>query len=732
MPLLEAMHHRVPIVAYAATAVPETLGDAGLLLDAKDAYTIATAVHRVVTDAALRAQLVAAGTDRLRDFDIDDVAPQAARRDRARRRDVASGRDRPPVRPDARTGRGRARTPCVARDVLRAAGTPPTCSRPRSTRRGPTAARTSLRDAAAPRRRRRVPDGDRLGRRRRGARPRRADRREPPQPHAHALHRGLAAGRRARRRVGPRAAARARRPGPARHRRLRLQRARPPRVRVHPDDRRPDPVRSRDARRRARRPRAARDRARPPGCSSAASRRTRRSTTSSRRSPRTGGSTTPTRACTSSAAGARTATPARSGASSTRLGLDDAVTLTGGVSRRRARRVLPRRRRVRRVQRARGVLRAVARGDALRRPDRRVRVDGGAGDAGRGGAPARRQGSVHGRGRGRPCRRRHRALRAPARRRGCASRARVRPLAAPDPRSSKPSRRRRHERTRDEARGRHPALRRRDPGRRRDRGATARDPPRAAARASRSRRSPRARSTPTTWADHYPSGDDRGRRRARAPLPGHAAAGPPTSTPRPISSSAAAGASPTPQQREWIDKQGPIAPALIDAIARDRRRRRRVPSVPLPPHRRRPAPRRRPLGPAPGRARRADAAAAAVPPGVRRGRRPRVLERSRTPPGRGALRGGVETRASSSGWASTPGAGDADAARAALGLDDRPYLLCLGRVDDGKGARLLAECFARYKDRRGGTAAARVRGPGRQRAARAPRHRGRRAWSTRT
>jgi L-malate glycosyltransferase len=70
VPLLEAMHHRIPIVAYAATAVPETLGDAGLLLDAKDAYTIATAVQRVVTDAALRDQLVEAGVTRLREFDI--------------------------------------------------------------------------------------------------------------------------------------------------------------------------------------------------------------------------------------------------------------------------------------------------------------------------------------------------------------------------------------------------------------------------------------------------------------------------------------------------------------------------------------------------------------------------------------------------------------------------------------------------------------------------------------
>jgi glycosyltransferase involved in cell wall biosynthesis len=31
---------------------------------------------------------------------------------------------------------------------------------------------------------------------------------------------------------------------------------------------------------------------------------------------------------------------------------------------------------------------------------------------------------------------------------------------------------------------------------------------------------------------------------------------------------------------------------------------------------------------------------------------------------------------------------------------DRPFLLCLGRVDDGKGSRLLAELFVRYKERR--------------------------------
>ncbi|MDQ1382559.1 MAG: hypothetical protein QOJ71_3278, partial [Actinomycetota bacterium] len=75
VPLLESMHHGVPIVAYAATAVPETLGDAGLLLDVKDPCTVAAAVDRVVGDAALRRQLVEAGARRVREFDLARTGP---------------------------------------------------------------------------------------------------------------------------------------------------------------------------------------------------------------------------------------------------------------------------------------------------------------------------------------------------------------------------------------------------------------------------------------------------------------------------------------------------------------------------------------------------------------------------------------------------------------------------------------------------------------------------------
>jgi glycosyltransferase involved in cell wall biosynthesis len=71
VPRLEAMYHGVPVVAYGATAVAETVGDAGIVLDAKAPSTLASAVHRAVTDAAVRDDLIAAGRRRLRDFDLD-------------------------------------------------------------------------------------------------------------------------------------------------------------------------------------------------------------------------------------------------------------------------------------------------------------------------------------------------------------------------------------------------------------------------------------------------------------------------------------------------------------------------------------------------------------------------------------------------------------------------------------------------------------------------------------
>jgi len=46
--------------------------------------------------------------------------------------------------------------------------------------------------------------------------------------------------------------------------------------------------------------------------------------------------------------------------------------------------------------------------------------------------------------------------------------------------------------------------------------------------------------------------------------------------------------------------------------------------------------------------------------------------------------------------------GSAEVARAAFGLGDAPYLLCIGRVDDKKGTGILWRYFRSYKERHRG------------------------------
>jgi hypothetical protein len=73
VPLMEAFHMGVPVLAYAATAVPATMDGGGILYHRKDPLEIAALVDAVVSDAALREAVVTrqdAALDRLlaRDF----------------------------------------------------------------------------------------------------------------------------------------------------------------------------------------------------------------------------------------------------------------------------------------------------------------------------------------------------------------------------------------------------------------------------------------------------------------------------------------------------------------------------------------------------------------------------------------------------------------------------------------------------------------------------------------
>ncbi len=61
VPLLEAMRHDVPVVALAAAAVPDTVGEAAVLVDESSPALVAATVRQLLDDAPFRHALVAAG-----------------------------------------------------------------------------------------------------------------------------------------------------------------------------------------------------------------------------------------------------------------------------------------------------------------------------------------------------------------------------------------------------------------------------------------------------------------------------------------------------------------------------------------------------------------------------------------------------------------------------------------------------------------------------------------------
>ncbi|MDQ1395026.1 MAG: hypothetical protein QOG64_285 [Acidimicrobiaceae bacterium] len=70
VPVLEAMHFGVPVVAFASSAVPDTVAGAGVILPDKDPVLVATAVDRVLGDAPLREDLVREGQGRVDHFSL--------------------------------------------------------------------------------------------------------------------------------------------------------------------------------------------------------------------------------------------------------------------------------------------------------------------------------------------------------------------------------------------------------------------------------------------------------------------------------------------------------------------------------------------------------------------------------------------------------------------------------------------------------------------------------------
>lgn len=68
VPIVEAMASGVPVIAHGAAAVPETVGDAGIVLHDKRPATVAAAVCRVFDDRVLADVMATAGRRRAADF----------------------------------------------------------------------------------------------------------------------------------------------------------------------------------------------------------------------------------------------------------------------------------------------------------------------------------------------------------------------------------------------------------------------------------------------------------------------------------------------------------------------------------------------------------------------------------------------------------------------------------------------------------------------------------------
>lgn len=70
-PVIEAMHRNVPVVAYATAAIPETVGDGGVLLPEKSPAFVAAAVHELLAVPGRRDSLVAAGARQASRYTLD-------------------------------------------------------------------------------------------------------------------------------------------------------------------------------------------------------------------------------------------------------------------------------------------------------------------------------------------------------------------------------------------------------------------------------------------------------------------------------------------------------------------------------------------------------------------------------------------------------------------------------------------------------------------------------------
>ena len=74
VPLVEAMYFDTPIVAYRSSAIPDTMGEGGLLLEDKDPHMAAAVIDRVVRDRTLREWILVHQREKLQEYQYETVS----------------------------------------------------------------------------------------------------------------------------------------------------------------------------------------------------------------------------------------------------------------------------------------------------------------------------------------------------------------------------------------------------------------------------------------------------------------------------------------------------------------------------------------------------------------------------------------------------------------------------------------------------------------------------------
>ncbi len=76
VPLLEAMTFDVPVIAYDACAVPETIGGASVVVDDKDPVFLSAVINEVAVNGEMRSAIIKAQRERLEDFSYERIKKQ--------------------------------------------------------------------------------------------------------------------------------------------------------------------------------------------------------------------------------------------------------------------------------------------------------------------------------------------------------------------------------------------------------------------------------------------------------------------------------------------------------------------------------------------------------------------------------------------------------------------------------------------------------------------------------